>query len=54
MRKTIQSYINNKKDLDSERITRSIKDKIITNGLKYCLATGNWGTTRGLFIYLFF
>lgn len=47
MRRRLQAYVNTHHELDEMRVGYSIDDKTITSGLRYCLATGNWGTIRG-------
>eukprot|EP00708_Paratrimastix_pyriformis_P001975 GAFH01000712.1.p2 GENE.GAFH01000712.1~~GAFH01000712.1.p2 ORF type:complete len:943 (-),score=467.59 GAFH01000712.1:553-3381(-) len=45
-----EARISLQKDADHGRdlnLVQAIRANTITNGLKYCLATGNWGATRG-------
>lgn len=44
-RRDIQRTLN-KKDAKEIRLSKSFKSDIITNGLAYALATGNWGKTK--------
>lgn len=44
--KQLQRVVNRDK-LTDQKIQRVINDKYITNNMRYCLATGNWGATRG-------
>jgi DNA-directed RNA polymerase II subunit RPB2 len=43
----LQRSVNNNQPVDDKNLNRAFNDSIITNGMKYCLATGNWGTVRG-------
>jgi DNA-directed RNA polymerase II subunit RPB2 len=48
VRANLRRIVNAGKDVDeilSTHLTASIKSSIITNGLKYALATGNWNAT---------
>jgi DNA-directed RNA polymerase II subunit RPB2 len=50
VRANLRRIVNAGKDVEeilSTHLTASIKSSIITNGLKYALATGNWNATSG-------
>lgn len=50
IRSNLRRAVNAGKDVDdilAADLTASIKSSIITNGLKYALATGNWNATSG-------
>jgi DNA-directed RNA polymerase II subunit RPB2 len=45
LKRKLQKALDTNKDFN---LTKSIKFDIITNGLKYSLATGNWSANRGI------